>query len=340
MVAVTIGLIVLAAVSTVFVNTGRAYKNQDRMARVQDNGRFAMHYLIRDIRQAGYSGCLRDLSTNLINNLNTTTGFFYGTTNFNVSIEGIEDVSATGTPAWYPSNDTTLPSTVWRTSQATTAKPDLLAIRLLDTSTIANVTDSPMTALTANPTVSDSSLFKKGDIVFLGDCIKVDVFQLSDAPASSKLPHAAGTGVSPGNSRSQLSKQYDTSARVYKFATRRYYIALNANQIPSLYSDDNNGTPMELVEGIETLQVLYGVTDAPPNGAPTAYYKANALSAADWQKVVSVKIGILARTPNNKDLDTDTNTYDVNGTTIGPFNDRNSRRVFVATVALKNKVLP
>src|SRR5207247_7593952 len=57
MVAMTITIIVMAGVIAIFVNSKKAYTNQDRIARVQENGRFAMYYLMRDIRMAGYTGC-------------------------------------------------------------------------------------------------------------------------------------------------------------------------------------------------------------------------------------------------------------------------------------------
>ncbi len=337
MVAMTIGLVILAAVSTVFVNAGKAYNQQDRVARVQDNGRFAMYYLIRDLRMAGYNGCLRDLSNSLSNNLNTTTGFSFGTVNFQTSVEGIDDVSSGSTPTWSPSGDSTLPTNVWKDA---VAKPDLLAIRMLDTSAMASITDSPMANPSANPTVDHPEFFKKGDVVFLADCLRADVFQISDNPTSSTLPHAIGGSLTPGNATAELSKQYNQAAKVFKFSARRYYIATNANGVPSLYRDDNGINAVELVEGIESLQVLYGVTNSPPSGPPAMYYKASAITAAYWPSVVSIKIGILARTPNAKETDTDAKTYDLNGTTIGPFNDRNSRRVFSATISLKDRVLP
>jgi type IV pilus assembly protein PilW len=347
MVALTIGLVIMAAVSTVFVNTSKAYSTQDRLARTQDNGRFAMYYLIRDLRMSGYNGCIRnfDPKTNFKSHLNTKTGFFFGENYFTMPLEAIEDVSASPTPAWYPSNEVAIPAKAWRTAvgneDATKAKPDMLTVRMVDTANMAKITDNPMANATDSPSVDNPALFKKDDIVFLSDCVRADLFQISADPTTAALPHTTG-GTSPGNATTELGKQYDTAARVFKYATRRYFIGLNANGIPSLFRDDNNGTPIELVEGIESLQVLFGVTDQPPDGAPAIYLNATAMNAnpSNWLNVVSVKIGILARTPNTRDTNVDQNTYEVNGTTLGPFNDANSRRVFVATISLKNRVLP
>lgn len=101
---------------------------------------------------------------------------------------------------------------------------------------------------------------------------------------------------------------------------------------------DENGTAVELVEGIENLQILYGEdTNAPPDGVPNIYRKANAVT--DWSKVTSVRIGILARTIDDKNTDLDTGTYDVDGDGTNELTapgDRYRRRVFQATVQLRN----
>jgi len=327
MVAMTIGLIILAAVAGLFVSTNKASNNQNRLARVQENGRFAMYYLLRDLRMTGYMGCQNDLTDHLSNDLATTTGFYFGTTNLPTPLEGIDDVTSGSTPAWSPSASTTLPTNVWTGTAAAIGKPDLLAIRRVDTSTAQQLT-TPMASFTDNLTVQSTSNFQNNAVVLVADCTKADLVQVNVANSGQLTPV------------SQLSKQYDkTSAWVYPYTTRIYYIGLNNNSVPSLYRADNGGTPVELVEGIESMKILYGIA-TPPNIQPSYYRKASAMSAADWANVVSIKIGILARTPNAKDTDIDNTTYDVNGAVLGPFNDRNSRRVFTATALLKDRALP
>jgi type IV pilus assembly protein PilW len=96
-----------------------------------------------------------------------------------------------------------------------------------------------------------------------------------------------------------------------------------------------------MVDGIENLQVLYG-KDTDSDGKPNIYLKAGDTglqSEADWSSVRSVRIGILARTVNEKDTDVDSNTYDIDGdgtTDVPAQNDRNKRRVFQAAVQLRN----
>ena len=57
MVALVMGMVLLAGVATVFVANKQSYRLQDSLARLQENGRFAIEFLERDIRMAGYTGC-------------------------------------------------------------------------------------------------------------------------------------------------------------------------------------------------------------------------------------------------------------------------------------------
>jgi hypothetical protein len=52
--------------------------------------------------------------------------------------------------------------------------------------------------------------------------------------------------------------------------------------------------------------------------------------------VVSVRIGLLLRTPHESGGDFDTNTYDVAGATVDPTDDRRQRRVFTTIIQLRN----
>ena len=57
MVALTISLILLAGVMQIFLASKQTYRMQDGMSRLQENARFALHFLDQDLRMAGYHGC-------------------------------------------------------------------------------------------------------------------------------------------------------------------------------------------------------------------------------------------------------------------------------------------
>lgn len=56
MIAVTLGLIVLAAILAVFSQNNRSFRQSDAVARMQDSARFALDTLARDLAMAGYYG--------------------------------------------------------------------------------------------------------------------------------------------------------------------------------------------------------------------------------------------------------------------------------------------
>lgn len=58
MIASLIGAFLLGGVIQGFVSSKQTYRVQDNLSRLQENGRFAMYFLTRDIRMAGYWGCL------------------------------------------------------------------------------------------------------------------------------------------------------------------------------------------------------------------------------------------------------------------------------------------
>lgn len=339
MVALTIGLIILSAVSMLFVSSKKTYTTQDSLARLQESARFAMQFLTKDLRLAGYYGCVSDIAPDSVySSLNNSTAFAY---NAQIPVEGLNNAAGT----WFPSASTALPSGI-------ASGTDAIAVRMADASSSTFLTNE-MSNKTDVLNVSSVSGFSSGDIIMVSDCSSTDIM-LVTAINSLQISHATGSG-NPSNSTQSLSKVYSPSTstggtRVMKFWTRRYFIATGASGNPALFRQDNNATAVELVDGIENLQILYGeYTDSPPdpnraNWVPNVYRDASTVS--DWSKVVSVRIGILARTLSDpatgkpKETDIDTNTYDIDGDSTTDFTpatgDRYKRRIFQSVVQLRN----
>ena len=57
MVAMLIGVFLMAGLIGLFVNSKQNYRLQENMSRSQENARFAMHFLNRDIRMADFRAC-------------------------------------------------------------------------------------------------------------------------------------------------------------------------------------------------------------------------------------------------------------------------------------------
>jgi type IV pilus assembly protein PilW len=88
MIALLIGLVLLGGIIQIFINTRQTYQVESALSRLQENGRFAMEFLARDIRMADYRECqtatppsMKDVSNNNIA-LNAIAGDTYdGTVN-------------------------------------------------------------------------------------------------------------------------------------------------------------------------------------------------------------------------------------------------------------------
>ncbi len=344
MVALTIGLIILGAVSTLFVNSKQTYTTQDSLSRLQENARFAMHFLIKDLRLAGYYGCVSDIAPDSVYSTLNGSDFAY---NIQIPLEGVNTIggtSASPTGTWYPSANTTMPANA-------IPGTDTVAIRLADSSSpvYLNV-EMPNTSAVLK--VSATTGISQNDVIMISDCSSADILQVTDINSTDPhLVHNTGVGV-PGNSTKILSKAYSPSTgpggtRIMKFKTNTYFIRTGASGNPALFRRENNAAAVELVDGIEQLQIMYGV-DTDNDKVPNRYLKAGdagLTSDVEWASVVSVRIGILARTLDDaatgksKEFDKDTGKYDVDsdGTyEIDNPGDHYKRRIFQSVVQLRN----
>ena len=93
------------------------------------------------------------------------------------------------------------------------------------------------------------------------------------------------------------------------------------------------GAAVELVEGVENMQILYG-EDTDADGNPNCYV--TAASVVTWTNVVSVRLSLLMRTAENN-LTSSAQSYSFNGATSNA-PDRRLRRVFTTTIGLRNRL--
>jgi len=217
------------------------------------------------------------------------------------------------------------------------ANSDAITVRYLEG--VGSPLTANMTAETGNVQIGATNGLALGDIVAVNDCSSADVLQVTAIPSAGTLSHAAsGT---PGNSVSSLSKVYETDATVSRMGTARYFVGTGAAGGPSLFrtrfsADGGNSVPIteELVEGVESLQILYGVDNVNGDRAPDTYV--DAANVPNWANVVTVRVGLLMRTVDEYGPVVDETVYTVNGTPVDPLNDRRRRRVFETTLAMRN----
>lgn len=379
MVAMAISLVVLLAVGTVYSNIRRTYNVQDGFARMQESALFAFQRLTQDISASGFAGC-----TPQVNSLLNTTNADAELYDFLDGIYGWEYTGNGGTDT-SPGNPYTITAltagaagaTNWKDNagQGLLASLAALAIPGSDVLVIKAATEQSNQSPTANVTPGNPITFAKqtnmdqGSVMIVSDCNKADLFMNSDTSTSLTLNNASNCGSAlPCNNGSPWSHTYylaNTSSitagfRVFSTTSRAYFIGSAPNGEPALFYIDYDAgetlksgaapQPQELVEGVENMQILYGVNLGGTPLTPTQYVTYNKIATADMSKIVSVRISLLMRSTTDLNRPSNnlnpctaaTSTCLVGGVdnatavTVTPLPAKRLYKVFSSTIALRN----
>jgi len=326
MVALALGLLITVAMLKVYVDASRMYRFNEGLARVQENGRFALEFIRRDARVAGFWGCYSDVE--LSYGISTTSDAHI------VGLDPDEEEFGhiTGTNGEVDSAD----SITFRSATGS-----------------GTLVNTAMTAASDSVSVDSVATITSGMAVLISDCDNGDIFQVTGISGTS-LAH--GTSAS-ANTSPDLSMTYAAGSRLYQVQETTYCVADGAgidesgNPIPSLrraYGKDSADaceTGDELVEGIQNMQILYGEdTDADSDGAngdgTANRYVDIDTAGLDVDRIVSVRLSLLARSLNNN-LTTTPSPYTyppwVNPPTLTTPADKRLRKVFTTTITLRNK---
>lgn len=342
MVAMTISLVLLIGVVEIFSGSKKSYSMTENLSRMQENGRFAMDALVRHIRMAGFLPC--KTSGNIVNTLNSTSpmlDFFGG------AIKGYEG-GVSAFPATFPASGTS-PGDRVATSDA--------IIVLKGGDETYHVTSHVANAATVH--LGKEHNLNPGQVVMMCDGENAAIFQITNSNQSNKtIVHNEGAG-SPGNCTKAMggsgdcsnqagiqSTAYTDGGQVVTFEGHAYYVGVSSSgSTYSLYrksvlDDATTSDAQELLEGIESMQLLYG-EDA--NGDKLAERYVTADAVGNWNTVVSVRLGLLVHSPETVSPETDTRQYNVAGTVIGTATavqheaDKRLRYAFNSTIKLRNR---
>jgi type IV pilus assembly protein PilW len=324
MLAITLGLFLLGGIAVVFASSKQTYRMQDSLWQLQDNSRFAMEFLIKDLRMSGFRGCNGNDITP-INTLNNGTDFNY---DFMTGLQGF-DASASG---WLPA----LPSALAAVTPSLSADSDVITIRRAQEPGI-NITAPFMNNNSAALHVDAGNGLNQFDIVLVTDCSAAAILQISGANpgTSGTIAHNTGVGT-PGNATSDLGKIFLDDAEIMKLITVSYFIAPDAagTGSRSLWRKVADGAPEELAAGVENMQVLYG-EDTDNDRSVNRYVTAD--NVTDMDQVRSLKLSFLMATLTNN-ITSSPQPYTFNGVTVTPA-DRKLRRVFSTVVNLRNRTM-
>ena len=300
MIAMAIGLVVVAAVGTLSLNATRSYRAMNRSSEVIENGRYALKIIKDDLEHAGFYGAF--------NPLNASPSLPASQPDPCAAPTSAEILQRLASSFLLPVAGTcsaTLASKVSGTNA-------LIFLRANTQSTSLSVaTNSTNTYLQTTP-----------DEYIMG--------------IGTNLINKRGTAASY-----YLQKPDGSTADIRQLHVHLYYIrsySQTGDGIPTLVRKapiDSDSNAQALIEGIENLQIQYGI-DGNQDGSPDTYSSTpSSMTVTDWSNVVSAKLFLLARSLEADRGYTDTKTYDLGNLTVtpgGPYH----RRVFSQVVRLIN----
>ena len=367
MIGMTLGLLVLAGLVTVFVQSSQTRSEIEKNNRQIESGRYAMSVLTADLRMAGYLGsfdpnqmiikpnspplsggtamasmpdpCSTTLSAS--GNNNTLLNSFF------VHVQGIDNLAS-------------IPSCV---TDAKTGS-DILVIRR-----VSSCVNGPTTDANCDAPVAGLPYFQASN------CYAAGELATSTTTSTDYLSFfALGTNFNAAT-MNKHELNCTTQAEFRRYLVRIYFVA-NNNQagdgVPTLKRAELTAnafgvlqfTIVPVAEGIETLQLEYGVssygdglidgyTTDPGNSFPWCSRTGNRATAvcapcsgttcvANWLSTMAVKVNLLARNTTTTLGHVDTKSYqlgvmaDGSNNVFGPFNDAYKRHVYNSTVRLDN----
>ena len=308
MVSIAIGLLLMVIILQIFVGSNEAHRVTENQSRLQENGRYIMEEMSRDIRMAGYLGCSKNAKINLM--VKGTAGSW---ATFNDPVHGYESVT----------------STMGLTSAEVLSGTDVIRIQR-SSAADANVTGN-LIADNANIKIDGNpDGFAADDTLVISDCASADIFcasNVSSGGGNITITHSSSCndGTAP-----KLSKLYGPHSQVMRLSTNIYYIGTGAggckaNMLCRKTLSGSNRVVEELIENVDNMQLEYGEDI---DGDFNANRFLSAASISDWNNVVSVRLNLTLRS-NEANL----------ATTTQPYPDRRIRRLFSNTVTLRNRTL-
>lgn len=360
MIAITVSLLILAALTSTFVANSRARTEIERANDQIESGRFALSTLSSDLELAGFLSHLNlKNATTLTAPATKPSPCLSDVTSLNASllvhIQGYDGDAATILPA--------IPTTCILDIMPGT---DVLVIRRVATC----VAGTANCATVTNAPYFHASLCAAGNQ--LGSTDSTDFYRLDTNLANLN----------------RTQRDCTTAAVRRQYMTNIYFVASNdqaGDGIPTLKraelggDADGNGTAdvnangllfaiTPVAHGIQDIQFEYGI-DTNGDGAPDVYTaspdiynpatpsspfascSANASCVANWRNVTAVKINLLARNTNTSPNQVDSKVYTLglkadgtvkcawdpgNTGTCAAFGDKYKRHVYQTSVRLNN----
>ena len=317
MISLVIGLLLSAAIVKIYVDTSQIYKFQNAVSEVQENGRFASAFLRRATRLAGNFGC--DATQDVVSTSGIPPAHLGFVTGAKAQpIGGGEGGGVAGVSG--ENSDELILRGSTGGGVRLTANPANAAADL---------------TVEANSGIDDGNTFG-----VISNCETTEIFKINDvgnSAASDTIDFDGTLGViyttEKGTRVQEVEVVHYCIGQAEAWTALNNLMALRRLINPGAgQTCPNNGE--ELVEGIQNLQVRYGVdTDTPADDFANRYVTA----PADMTNVKTLRIELLVRSLANA----------VTSTAVPPTlegaaiplaaNDRYLYKVMTNTITLRNK---
>lgn len=365
LISMVLGLTLATGVVQVYVGSNTTERDREARQQMQENGRFALNFLSQEIRMAGYLGCLGSMQGTSVNNtLNGPPATFQPQF-------GVQGWEATGTNPGVINNSANNVAVAgsttgeWTTGDGNFQIPNISAVPNSDIIRIWNASGTSGTVTAINqgspPVIQAQAAagIAANDFLIISDCEQADFVQActvtTDAAPATTSTITLATTCDPGNDAgAPITSQTDPAdpAEIVKLEGTMFYVGKRDNTAtnsPSLFRRQLSATGTadaaeELIEGVESMQILYGINlDQDVRNTVDAYLPANLV--VDFGKVISVRISLLMQSVENGSVPLpqayvfDGVTYDGVGANGDLPSDTRVRRIFVNTISLRNRAL-
>jgi len=359
MISLALGAVLTVGIIQLFAANSDSYNLLQGQSRLQESARFAMSFIGKEVRKAGYRGCFSNSDTLYTTLDPTKLPYEY---DLRTSVQAFNASGAN----WLPSLSV-LPSTIGGTDTNVFSTPagkgvhngidtsaiaqgsDVLTVRSMAIAEARLAADMPTsTEAVEVGTPADGLSFGEDELAMIHDCEKGTLFRVTDlaadtpAAGETTIGHDIGDADDTRNTvdRLALVNTYSTDAAVSAIESHTFYIAPgaglnNAGNTPlSLWRKSGIEAPVELVEGVEDMQVLFGV-DSDADTAPNSYVRANEVT--DWNKVKTIRVSLVVNSVDDVGgTTTPTQGCAIQDCITGQAYDGLIRRAFTETFQLRN----
>lgn len=327
MVALVIGLVISGVVVQVMVSNKTTYLVQESANRLQESGRLGLQLLAREIRAAGAGGTMASIDVVCVAKDCTGAHDLMYTS-------GIYGEQADGSK--------------WGAVKGS----DIIHITQTDGDCDAWVSDTEkVTVSNANIEVTElCDSMVDGAMIMIMDPSKAAIFAITNVTVTGKvvkIVHAGNVNISP------KLPPFGSDARVVGFSSKALFIRdtgekdATGKPVHALSLRVNNQTPaqpLDLLDGVESMVVLYGMPATTTSGKVDEYFTAAQIDALEanvsdprgWSDVRSVKVNLLlvsdVAVPGAQDQ-----AISFNGAAVAE--DGRLRREVSTVIALRNRTL-